>query len=176
MLLTSFRNCCVACLLLVIPLAVLGLLDLGKAHPRADNPRSKEVANSLQMKLVRIPAGKFMMGLPESEKAPLKQHEVEIKEPFFLGMHEVRVQDFRAFVEDDGYQTEAEKAADQNTWKNPAITQAEDHPVVLVSWNDAQAFCTWLSKKEGKKYRLPTEAEWEYACRAGTKTRRYSGG
>jgi sulfatase modifying factor 1 len=176
MWLSSFRNCCVACLVLGIPLAVLGLLVLGKDNPRSDNPRSKEVfTNSLQMKLVPIPAGKFMMGLPESDKAPLKQHQVEIKEPFLLGMHEVRVQDFRAFVEDDGYQTEAEKAGDQNTWKNPAIAQAEDHPVILVSWNDAQAFCTWLSKKEAKKYRLPTEAEWEYACRAGTTTRFYSG-
>src|SRR5439155_24286026 len=106
MLLSSFRNCCVACLVLAIPLAVLGLLFLGKDNPRSDDPRSKEVVtNSLQMKLVLIPAGKFMMGLPEAEKAPLKQHEVEIKEPFFLGMHEVRVQDFRAFVEDDGYKT-----------------------------------------------------------------------
>src|SRR5262245_12396965 len=132
MLLSSLRNCCVACLLLGIPLAILGWLVLGKDNPRSDDLPSKEVVtNSLQMKLVRIPAGKFMMGVPEADKAPLKQHEVEIKEPFFLGMHEVRVQDFRAFVADTGYQTEAEKAGDKNTWKNPAepIAQAEDHPV-----------------------------------------------
>ena len=108
-----------------------------------DKARSKEsFTNSLQMKLVLIPAGKFTMGSPESEKgrsASEKQHEVLIKEPFFLGVHEVRVRDFRTFVEDDGYNTEAEKAGDQNTWKNPGITQTEDHPVVKVSWNDAVA-------------------------------------
>jgi formylglycine-generating enzyme required for sulfatase activity len=53
--------------------------------------------------------------------------------------------------------------------------QSDEHPVVCVSWNDAVAFCGWLSRKEGKGYRLPTEAEWEYACRAGTTTRYHSG-
>jgi formylglycine-generating enzyme required for sulfatase activity len=53
--------------------------------------------------------------------------------------------------------------------------QTDEHPVVCVSWDDAMAFCQWLSRKEGKTYRLPTEAEWEYACRAGTTTRYYSG-
>jgi formylglycine-generating enzyme required for sulfatase activity len=158
---------------LTIPLAALAFLAWAQ-----DKSRSKEyLTNSLNMKLVLIPAGKFVMGSPESEKGRgtnEAQHEVQIKEPFFLGIHEVRVRDFRAFVEDAGYQTEAEKAGDKDTWKNQA-SQTEDHPVVKVSWNDAQAFCAWLSKKEGTKYRLPSEAEWEYACRAGTKTRFYNG-
>src|SRR6202042_3228777 len=53
-------------------------------------------------------------------------------------------------------------------WLNPGFAQTNDHPVVCVSWNDALEFCTWLSNQEGKKYRLPTEAEWEYSCRAGS--------
>ena len=61
------------------------------------------------------------------------------------------------------------------SWRNTGFEQTDEHPVVNVSWNDAVAFCKWLSKKEGKTYRLPTEAEWEYACRAGTTTRYYSG-
>jgi formylglycine-generating enzyme required for sulfatase activity len=160
--------------LLAIPLAVLAVFAWAQ-----DKPRPKEsFTNSLEMQLVLIPAGKFMMGSPESEKghAPNEtQHEVHINVAFFTGIHEVRVRDFRAFVDKDAYQTEAEKAGEKTTWKNAIAAQTEDHPVVRVSWNDAQAFCAWLSQKEGAKYRLPTEAEWEYACRAGTKTRFYSG-
>ncbi len=61
------------------------------------------------------------------------------------------------------------------SWRNPGFEQTDEHPVVCVSWNDAVAFCEWLSRKEGKSYRLPTEAEWEYACRAGTSTRYWCG-
>jgi formylglycine-generating enzyme required for sulfatase activity len=174
MLLSTFRDRCLACLLLASPLVALAFLAWAQDKP----PSKVSFTNSLKMKLVLIPAGKFTMGSPKSEKgrsANEEQHAVEIKEPFFLGIHEVRVRDFRAFVEDDGYKTEAEKAGGKDTWKTALFTQTEDHPVVRVSWNDAQAFCAWLSKKEGKKYRLPTEAEWEYACRAGTKTRFYNG-
>ena len=118
-----------------------------------------------------------------SSEAP--QHRVWISRPFCLGACEVTVGQFRQFAADAGYLTEGEKdrrgghsgdASRQRVqkpewmWRRPASEQSDDHPVVDVSWNEAVAFCEWLSRKEGTPYRLPTEAEWEYACRAGTTT------
>lgn len=118
------------------------------------------------------------------------RHWVSITKPFYLAEHEVTVGQFRRFVEKTGYITEAEIDGEGGssvtsdgsyvrspsyTWKNPGFSQSDEHPVVNVSWNDAVKFCEWLSQQEGEKYRLPTEAEWEYACRAGTKTRYWNG-
>jgi formylglycine-generating enzyme required for sulfatase activity len=91
-----------------------------------------------------------------------------------MGKFEVTVGQFKAFVNDSlGYRTEAERAGDPFTWREPrfARPQNDDQPVVCVSWNDAQEFCKWLSKKTGQQFRLHYEAEWEYCCRAGTTTR-----
>jgi formylglycine-generating enzyme required for sulfatase activity len=136
------------------------------------------------------------MGSPDNDKDDTNdekpQHEVEITRAFYLGVHSVTVGQFQSFVRDAGYQTESEKDGQggwgyneqtgklegrkqQYTFKNPGWEQTNQHPVVNVTWNDAVAFCEWLSRKEGKKYRLPTEAEWEYSCRAGTTTHYYSG-
>ncbi len=117
--------------------------------------------------------------------------EVTLTKPFYLGVYTVTVGQFRQFVKNAGYQTEAEKDGDggwgynaetkdfdrdkKYNWQNVGWDQTDDHPVVNVTWNDAVVFCDWLSKKEGKKYSLPTEAQWEYSCRAGTKTRFFSG-
>jgi len=154
------------------------------------------VVNSIGMEFVLIPAGKFKMGSPESDKDAYDdekpQHEVEITQPFYLGKYEVTVGQFKRFVQEAPYQTEAEKDGEggwgynadtgtfegckaKYTWKNPGWTQSDEHPAVNVTWNDAVAFCEWLSKKEGRKYALPTEAQWEYSCRAGTTTRYSSG-
>ncbi len=117
------------------------------------------------------------------------QHRVRITRPFYLGTYHVTRGQFRQFAGDSGYHTDAEKdgkgAVGYNgekfeqkpeyTWRNTGFEQTDEHPVVNVSWNDAVAFCEWLSRKEGKTYRLPTEAEWEYACRAGTTTRYWCG-
>jgi formylglycine-generating enzyme required for sulfatase activity/serine/threonine protein kinase len=154
----------------------------------------KVIKNSLGMQMVLIPKGKFTMGSPRDEAGRFENeedaHEVEITRPFYLGKYEVTRGEFAAFVKATGYRTEAEKDGKggwgldskrswlqkpEFTWRKTSWEQTDQHPVVNVSWNDAVAFCDWLSKKEGKKYRLPTEAEWEYACRAGTKTRFYSG-
>jgi len=147
-------------------------------------------ADSRGKKLVLIPAGEFMMGSPEDEEErndEEKQHRVRITRSFYLGIHEVTIAQFRRFVDDTKYKTEAEKdelgglgwneaegkfkVDPKYTWRNSGFKQEDSHPVVNVSWNDAEAFCAWLSKKEGQAYRLPTEAEWEYACRAGTRNR-----
>jgi|SRR5208282_3337006 len=112
--------------------------------------------------------------------------------PFYLGTYHVTLGQFRRFAEDTAYKTDAEKGekpgawcwnADKNnfefsrdcSWHNTGFKQTDMHPVVNVSWDDAVAFGKWLSGKEGKTYRLPTEAEWEYSCRAGSTTRYYSG-
>lgn len=146
--------------------------------------------NSAGIRLVLIPAGQFTMGAPAHEETRCvneSQHRVRITRPFYLGTHEVTVGQFRQFVEETDYCTEAERFPEKNTvldavllapapgeirsWRNPGFSQEDDHPVVYVSWPDAAAFCEWLSAREGCQYRLPTEAEWEYACRAGTTTR-----
>ena len=116
-------------------------------------------------------------------------HRVILSKSFDIAATEVTVGQFRKFVDATGYRTDAEKnggalgsfpeerdyvdrfhKAPEITWKSPGFKQSDDHPVVAVSWNDAQKFCEWLSEKENAKYRLPSEAEWEYACRAGQPT------
>jgi formylglycine-generating enzyme required for sulfatase activity len=110
------------------------------------------------------------------------QHRVRITRPFRLSRCEVTVGQFRQFVKATGYKTEAERDGKGGcgpvdgqwvpdprfVWTDPGFEQTDEHPVVNVSWNDAAAFCQWLSEKAGAEYVLPTEAQWEYACRAGT--------
>ena len=142
--------------------------------------------NSIGMSFALIPPGEFEMGSPAAEEGRDEnefQHTVRITQPFYPGKHTVRVQDFRAFVEAEHYKTEVETSkrgygvVDEEfhqdakyNWRNPGYDQTDDHPVVNVTWEDASAFCRWLGKKEKRTCRLPTEAEWEYACRAGTTT------
>ncbi len=133
--------------------------------------------NSLGMKLALIPAGRFLMGSPTDQRDHRDdeaQHSVELTRDFWIGTQEVTVGQFHAFVRATGHRTDAEKQGGP-TWDRPGFAQTEEHPVAFVSWNDAAAFCAWLARQERGAYRLPTEAEWEYACRAGTTTL-HSGG
>ena len=119
-------------------------------------------------------------------------HRVELTDPFAIGVYEVTRGQFRRFVDAKNYITDAEKDGkggqvylngkwvydSHASWKSDFAyfqKQTDTHPVVNVSWNDAVAFCEWLSQAEGVTYRLPTEAEWEFACRAGSQ-QRYSFG
>ena len=120
----------------------------GESQPR-------ELTNSIGMKLVFIPPGEFMMGSPEDEEGRLEhegpQHRVKITKGFYMGATEVTQAQWKAVM-----------------GNNPSSFKGDNLPVENVSWNGAMDFCRKLSAMEGKTYRLPTEAEWEYACRAGS--------
>jgi formylglycine-generating enzyme required for sulfatase activity len=122
--------------------------------------------------MVRLRPGAFQMGStpadPEHEPDEAPQHRVTIGYAVALGKYEVTRAEFAAFVEASGHRTAGD-------WRNPGFNQTDRDPVVNVTWDDAQAYVAWLSRTTGKTYRLPTEAEWEYAARAGTATARYWG-
>jgi len=138
-------------------------------------------------------------GASEKDAADAFKNEVPrkvtIRKPFYMGITHVTVDQFAAFVKDSGYKTRHENPrftqeagrslgfeikdgqiagrnpdAPPTSWRNPSFEQKGDHPVVQVGLYDAQAFCDWLSKRSGKTVTLPTEEQWEYACRAGTTT------
>ena len=117
-----------------------------------------EITNSIEMKLVLIPAGELMMGSDESDESAYHdekpQHRVEITEPFYLGASEVTQEQYQRVMGKDPSRFEGDP----------------QRPVETVSWEDAVEFCWRLSEREGNTYRLPTEAEWEYAARAGSTT------
>ncbi len=185
-----------------------------------------EQQNSLQMTLVLIPPGEFLMGSsPEQVELALRwlttiprvapgeadrirneeqpQHRVVLTRPIRMGQTEVTIGQFRRFVRAANYVTETERCGGGNSskpneteptkrtalWHSPGYGVTDDSPVTQITWNDMIAFCSWLSDHEGRErclkqndqgvwelvagangYRLPSEAEWEYACRAGTTT------
>ena len=140
---------------------------LALLHPaKAQAP--KEITNSIGMKLVLVPKGTFMMGSPESEQGRNEnetQHEVTISKDYYLGVYEVTQAQYEKVMGKNLSYFQGAKVGNENA----------DLPVENVSWDEAVKFCKKLSalpeeKKAGRVYRLPTEAEWEYACRAGSKT------
>lgn len=124
-------------------------------------------------RMVLIPAGDAIIGSPdrvgESEEWPARRVSVAA---FALGQYEVTVSEWSAFVSATGRQdaTCATGSAGAGTWRNPGFSQDPQHPVVCVTWQDARDYAAWLSEITGQVYRLPSEAEWEYAARAGTRT------
>jgi formylglycine-generating enzyme required for sulfatase activity len=146
------------------------------------------ITNSLGMRFILIRPGGFTMGSPAGESGRLNdetQHHVRLTMRYFMQSTEVTMGQFKKFVESTDYETEAEKAGGcwtagdgrrwtqtpGTSWQNPGLADMEENlPVMCVTWNDAAAFAQWLSRKERRTYRLPTEAEWEYAGRAGLST------
>ena len=123
----------------------------------------KTITSSIGMKFTLIPAGEFDTGSPPDEEGRLDNespvHHVKISKPFYLGIHPVTQKEWKAVM-----------------GNNPSHFKGDDLPVEQVSWNDVQEFIKNLNKKENtNKYRLPSEAEWEYAARAGTKSRYFFG-
>ena len=129
--------------------------------------------------LVLIPTGRFQMGSTELERKKAMeagaqkawveretpQHWVGIEQSIALGRYPVTVGEWRQFVRATKWTPKGEV-----NWAAPGFRQSEDHPVVGVTWHDAQQYVVWLTVQTGQMYRLPSEAEWEYACRAGTRT------
>ena len=146
-------------------------------------------AGSMPLMLSYIPSASFVTG------TWLERRVVILTQGFYMGKYEITNAQFEAFAKDTGYVTNAEKEGnaygwDANKksreriagmcWRNagfpwPLTGNLMDHPVVLVSWDDAKAFCAWLGAKVGGTWDLPTDAQWEYACRAGTRTAFYWG-
>ncbi len=139
-----------------------------------------------------IKGGCFKMGnfFENGGSDELPVHEVCVDD-FYIGKHEVTVGAFREFFEEIDYITDAERdekgwvlnetgdsweEQEGINWRNPGFEQDDRHPVTMVSWNDAVAYISWLNKKSGKTYRLPSEAEWEFAARDGGKLIEYSWG
>jgi formylglycine-generating enzyme required for sulfatase activity len=117
-----------------------------------------DLGGGIKLELVLVPAGKFMMGSPKDEKNRSEsegpQHEVTISRPFYMAIYPVTQEQYEKII-----------------GKNPSHFKGAQNPVENVNWDDAVGFCKTLSQKTGKTVQLPTEAQWEYACRAGSTTR-----
>lgn len=149
------------------------------------------VPGAQPIRMRRLPAFEAMLG--DDSEPNSSRHMARVDQPFSIATTEVTRGQFAAFVASTGYQTTAETAnGDQNrqvwvfegdrihprpdyNWRLPGFVQGEDHPVTSVSWHDAKAFCDWLVQQTGKQVRLPSEAEWEYAARAGSTTKYWWG-
>lgn len=173
----------------LVALSSMAALGVACTMAGPSTQSARQVADSLDM--VAIPGGNFRMGDVTGDGDPDEQpvHAVGVRS-FTLGRYEVTVAQFAPFAGATGYQTDAERNTNGKSgcialgaepiksiyreglsWRNPGFAQADREPVVCLSWNDTQAFIGWLNQSTGRRFRLPTEAEWEFAARAGTATR-----
>ncbi len=160
----------------------------------------KKIRNRVGMEFVYIRPGTFTMGSPENEPGrgfvytkgsfenepdrhdSEKQHQVTLTKGFYMQTTEVTVGQWKQFINDTGYSDDGSNwwgckgIGKVESFTKGGFTQENTHPVACVSWKDVQVFIKWMNKKEGVTYRLPTEAEWEYAARAGSKTAFANGG
>lgn len=161
---------------------IAGQSDGGKIVSIRDCPDCPE--------LVSVPAGEFVMGAEIEEPRRLAlpefwatreqpRHRVRIKNAFALGKYELTRREFARFAAETGYSPApgcwhfvgTEWLFDESrSWRDAKIGETDEHPVTCINWHDATAYLEWLSRKTGKRYRLASEAEWEYAVRAGTST------
>lgn len=161
-------------LALAAVLTSAGIPASGSEQPKGSRPLPAVIVHGTTFELVRAPSGEFLMGSEEGGEKP--RHRVRLRS-FDLGKTEVTVGQFRAFIAATGYQTDAEKEAwtwaccwsrkEGMNWRNPGFPQSEEDPAVALSWHDAVQFCKWLAAETGQEFRLPSEAEREYAARAG---------
>ena len=154
--------------------------------------------DGVAFEMIAVKGGSFIMGCTweqiDCNDREIPTHSVTLDD-YYIGKHEVTVELFRAFISETGYITDAEKKGETyvckkvaGEWDRTLIkgvnwqcdnygqvrnSSEGNHPVIHVSWNDAKAFCDWLTRKTGQTFRLPTESEWEYAARGGNKSRKY---
>jgi len=150
----------------LFPIVCLAAISVSLSSPWAEAlPKEETHVNSLGMRLVRIEPGSFLMGSAQGgdfDERPA--HRVTISRPFYLGATEVTNAQYEKF-----------DPAHRKLRGKLGMSREDDEAVIFVSWHEADRFCRWLSAREGRPYRLPTEAEWEYACRAGTTTEYWTG-
>jgi formylglycine-generating enzyme required for sulfatase activity len=193
----GFWGAATACFILVamgtlylfgLPQSTAGLAPVGIAmntHVAAPLTAFRDCDDCPEM--VALPAGEFLMGSPDDElerrSVEGRPRRVAIARRFAIGRFEITMEQFSAFVADAGMAVggqcreiisvsgaSARWGAPEASFRKPGFEVTGKQPVVCMSWHDAQAYVAWLGRRTGRAYRLPTEAEWEYAARAGTRT------